>query len=222
MSAPCSRPCASTCGRKPTWTWTAWSPPCRINPTTTWECGPDIGPDDFESVLAYYQELVAVKRHILEFDIERIVVDHDTVVTEVARALNLGVARARGWLVDDDDATYHPTGRHLLALRCRGEDDGRGRRMSKDDAKPIRTLLFVAGSEHEDVLRPGHGADAIVIDLEEPRTPFPESERVNARGTVRSFSTAGGAAGGPALFARVQPPDTGQTLKDLRAVMGRG
>ena len=40
-----------------------------------WNAGRDIGPDDFEGVLAYYQELVAVKRHILEFDIERIVVD---------------------------------------------------------------------------------------------------------------------------------------------------
>jgi hypothetical protein len=81
-----------------------------------WNAGRDIGPDDYESVLAYYQDLVAVKRHILEFDIERIVVDHDTVVTEGwIRALNLGtVARARGWLVDDDDATYLVTQRVVI------------------------------------------------------------------------------------------------------------
>jgi hypothetical protein len=49
-----------------------------------------------------------VKRQILEFDIDRIVVDHDTVVTEGwIHAINLGaVARARGWEVDDDDASY--------------------------------------------------------------------------------------------------------------------
>jgi len=50
--------------------------------------------------------------------------------------------------------------------------------MSKDDATPIRTLLFVGGSEPQEVLRSkDHGADAIVIDLEEPRTPYPEHER---------------------------------------------
>jgi len=94
--------------------------------------------------------------------------------------------------------------------------------MSKDDATPIRTLLFVAGSEQEEVLRaPGHGADAIVIDLEEPRTPYPESERAATRQRMRIFfDGTAGEAGSPRWFVRVQPPDTGQTLKDLRAVMG--
>jgi hypothetical protein len=81
-----------------------------------WNAGRDIGPHGFDEVLGYYQELVAAKRHILEFDIERIVIDHDTVVTEGwIRALNLGsVARARGWLVDDDDATYLVTQRVVI------------------------------------------------------------------------------------------------------------
>jgi hypothetical protein len=81
-----------------------------------WNAGHDIGPDGFDGVLAYYQDLVAVKRHILEFDIERIVIDHETVVTEGwIRALNLGsVARARGWIVDDDDATYLVTQRVVI------------------------------------------------------------------------------------------------------------
>jgi hypothetical protein len=58
-----------------------------------WQDGRDVGPVGMEAV---------------EFDIERIVVDHDTVVTEGwIHAVNLGaVARARGWVVDDDRATY--------------------------------------------------------------------------------------------------------------------
>jgi citrate lyase subunit beta / citryl-CoA lyase len=94
--------------------------------------------------------------------------------------------------------------------------------MSKSDATPIRTLLFVPGSEEEEVNRAaGHGADAIVIDLEEPRTPYPEHEREATRLRMRAFfDGAAGQAGSPRWFVRVQPPDTGQTLKDLRAVMG--
>ena len=94
--------------------------------------------------------------------------------------------------------------------------------MSKDDAKPIRTILFVAGSEEDEVLAAaGHGADAIVIDLEEPRTPYSEREREATRQRMRAFFDGPAAqAGSPRWFVRVQPPDTGQTLKDLRAVMG--
>jgi citrate lyase subunit beta/citryl-CoA lyase len=91
--------------------------------------------------------------------------------------------------------------------------------MSRENATPIRTLLFVAGSEDEEVRRSGdHGADAVVIDLEEPRTPFPEPERERARAAVSAFLA--GAPSTTRWFVRVQPPDTGQTLKDLRAVMG--
>jgi hypothetical protein len=73
-----------------------------------WQDGRDVGPVGLDAVRGYYEELVSVKRHVLEFDIERIVVDHDTVVTEGwIHALNPGaVARARGWVVDDDSATY--------------------------------------------------------------------------------------------------------------------
>jgi citrate lyase subunit beta/citryl-CoA lyase len=60
-----------------------------------------------------------------------------------------------------------------------------------------------------------------MIDLEEPRTPFPEPERERARLGVREFLNKDWATGArPRWFARVQPPATGQTLKDLRAVMG--
>ena len=64
----------------------------------------------------------------------------------------------------------------------------------------------------------------MVIDLEEPRTPFPEGARERTRSAVRtffqSFQSRHGDRDEPRWFARVQPPSTGQTLKDLRAVMG--
>ena len=94
--------------------------------------------------------------------------------------------------------------------------------MDKKDAKPIRTLLFVPGSSPDRLERSmEHGADAVMIDLEEPRTPFPEVEREKVRLDVRAFldrDRSGGVS--PRWFARVQPPASGQTLKDLRAVMG--
>jgi citrate lyase subunit beta/citryl-CoA lyase len=91
--------------------------------------------------------------------------------------------------------------------------------MAKENAKPLRTVLFCAGSEEDDV-REGFasGADSIVIDLEEPRTPFSEAQRVDARKLVNSI-LASLPPTGPTVFVRVQNPHTGQTLKDLRAVM---
>ena len=91
--------------------------------------------------------------------------------------------------------------------------------MAKHDAKPLRTVLFCAGSEEKDI-REGFasGADSIVIDLEEPRTPFSEAQREDARALVKSF-LASLPPTGPIVFVRVQNPHTGQTLKDLRAVM---
>ncbi len=64
----------------------------------------------------YYRELVEARRQILEFEIDRIVVDDDTVVTEGwIRAINLGsVARARGYAVDDEAASYLVTQRVVI------------------------------------------------------------------------------------------------------------
>ena len=93
--------------------------------------------------------------------------------------------------------------------------------MGKLDARPLRTVLFCAGDQPDDIQRGlASGADSIVIDLEEPRTPFPEAARVDARRAVRDLLDKPANAGDPLIFARVQPPDTGQTLKDLRAVIG--
>jgi citrate lyase subunit beta/citryl-CoA lyase len=93
--------------------------------------------------------------------------------------------------------------------------------MGKHDARPLRTVLFCAGDQPDDIQRGlASGTDSIVIDLEEPRTPFPESARAEARRQVRALLDQPGSMGEPLIFARVQHPGTGQTLKDLRAVMG--
>jgi citrate lyase subunit beta/citryl-CoA lyase len=92
--------------------------------------------------------------------------------------------------------------------------------MSKDTVKPIRSLLFCAGDREEEIRKAlSSGADAVMIDLEEPRTPYTENQRETTRvmvnGLLKSLPKKG-----PQIFARVQPWATGQTIKDLRAVVG--
>lgn len=96
--------------------------------------------------------------------------------------------------------------------------------MDKSTARPLRSVRFAPGDQLGQVDRAVRsGADSVVIDLEEPRTPFPESAREETRAGVRAFFDTRDPDGDrPLLFARVQPPSPGQTLKDLRAVMGRG
>jgi citrate lyase subunit beta/citryl-CoA lyase len=92
--------------------------------------------------------------------------------------------------------------------------------MDKSDARPLRSVLFAAGNNREILDRAAaSGADSLVCDLEEPATPYPESERVKGREVARAFfDSHDGQA--QLLFARVQNPFTGQTTKDLHAVMG--
>jgi citrate lyase subunit beta/citryl-CoA lyase len=83
--------------------------------------------------------------------------------------------------------------------------------------------LFARGDDPDSLERAvASGADSIVADLEEPRTPYTEPDRVRGREVARAFFDVQPAGSGPLLFARVQPWFTGQTLKDLRAVMGPG
>jgi citrate lyase subunit beta/citryl-CoA lyase len=91
--------------------------------------------------------------------------------------------------------------------------------------RPLRSVLFARGDDRESLDRAvSSGADSIVADLEEPRTPYTEPDRERGRAVARAFFDAQPATsqrgGAPLLFARVQPWSTGQTLKDLRAVMG--
>jgi citrate lyase subunit beta / citryl-CoA lyase len=90
------------------------------------------------------------------------------------------------------------------------------------EVRPLRTVLFAAGDDESEVSAAlGSGADSIVIDLEEPRTPCTEEVREQARRLTRArLDSVEPGPGVPLIFARVQPPSTGQTLKDLRAVMG--
>lgn len=92
---------------------------------------------------------------------------------------------------------------------------------SKENARPLRSVLFVPGDDPEAVhASPNYGADAIVLDIEEPRTPFDEPQRENARATIRGFlDSLGGALGRPRYFVRVQALETRRILRDLRAVL---
>ncbi len=94
--------------------------------------------------------------------------------------------------------------------------------MPEVNVRPLRTVLFAPGDDEAEVaaaLR--SGADSVVIDLEEPSTPCTEQVREQARRVTRAaLDGVVPGPGVPLVFARVQPPSTGQTLKDLRAVMG--
>ena len=94
--------------------------------------------------------------------------------------------------------------------------------MAEAEVRPLRTVLFAAGDDEGEVAAAlKSGADSIVIDLEEPRTPCTEPVREQARRLTRGLLDATTPGPGvPLIFARVQPPSSGQTLKDLRAVMG--
>jgi citrate lyase subunit beta/citryl-CoA lyase len=95
--------------------------------------------------------------------------------------------------------------------------------MHEAPVRPLRTVLFAAGDDQAEVAAAlKSGADSIVIDLEEPRTPCTEQVREQARRLSRELlDSVEPGPGVPLIFVRVQPPSTGQTLKDLRAVMGR-
>lgn len=88
---------------------------------------------------------------------------------------------------------------------------------------PLRSVLFVASTEPEAITAAlGSGADALVIDMEEPQTPMNEGVRERARGIVREILAAAppaGTPGHPRIFCRVQAPRTGQMLKDVRAIL---
>ncbi len=73
-----------------------------------WKNGADYGPKGAAPVRSFYTELVESKRGILEYAIERIVIDDDNIVTEgTIRAYQQGaVARGFGFNVPDLDATY--------------------------------------------------------------------------------------------------------------------
>lgn len=86
---------------------------------------------------------------------------------------------------------------------------------------PIRSISNVRGDLIADVeAATTIGLDAMFIDLEEPRAPFSEHDRRIVRGQVGEWlRTRQPVRGGPRFFVRVQSPQSGQTVKDVAAVI---
>ncbi len=71
---------------------------------------------------------------------------------------------------------------HRHGVRGRGGLPGRGDGVNRENARPLRSVVFAPGDDADVLAMTARsGADAMVVDLEEPRTPYPESER--ERGT---------------------------------------
>lgn len=89
-----------------------------------WGSGIDTGPKGRDAVRAYYTALVEAKRGILEYAIERIVVDDKTVVTEgYIRAYQAAaVARDFGYDIEGERGTYLVRYRALVIWPF--DDDG--------------------------------------------------------------------------------------------------
>ena len=93
--------------------------------------------------------------------------------------------------------------------------------MTKGNAAPIRSILFVPGSEPDQVeASTGLGSDAVIIDLEEPREPFGDAARTRAGEQVGAFLHGLARPDRPRYFVRVRSPRTGFTFRDLRPVVG--
>lgn len=92
--------------------------------------------------------------------------------------------------------------------------------MDRPFTRPLRSLVFAPGDDADALATTAaSGADAMVVDLEEPRTPYSEPDRRRGRVVAREFFDSQDPDTLPWLFARVQPPSTGMTLRDLAAVM---
>jgi len=108
-----------------------------------WANGADYGPKGHDAVAAYYTKLVEARRGHLEYRIERIVVDDDTIVTEgFIDAYQPGMAaRDFGFNVDRLDVTYLVAYRALVLwpfdaeARLLGEDGYAS--FNPDSAQPV-------------------------------------------------------------------------------------
>jgi len=97
------------------------------------------------------------------------------------------------------------------------------RDLVRPTAPPIRSLLFVPGSDEERVPEaPDTGADAVVLDLEEPETPMSDRVRERAQRVAGEFlkdRPPVGTPGEPRWFVRTRGPSTGWMWQDLVSVM---
>ncbi len=97
--------------------------------------------------------------------------------------------------------------------------------MERPRTRPIRSLLFVPGSDEKLLSQiPQQAADAVVIDMEEPQTPMTEAVRVRTRELVSEFFADADRhpAGHPLYFARLRPASSGHMLRDLQAIAQPG
>jgi hypothetical protein len=83
------------------------------------------GPRGLAAVTAHYQNLYVENRHVCQFDIDRIIVDDDCVVTEgpFTQLYPGWVLKSRGADVDDENAVYQVT--MQLALFWPFDADGK-------------------------------------------------------------------------------------------------
>lgn len=82
-----------------------------------WMGGQDVGPKTIDGVRSYYTNFMATRTNVLEFEIHRLLVDDDCVVTEGHMKQLYPGAQATAILgipVDDPDADYLVVYRQLL------------------------------------------------------------------------------------------------------------
>jgi len=97
--------------------------------------GPDIGPKGRENVASFYQQMIEGGGNRFEFDIQRIVVDDDSVVTEgFMRQVSLGSALQAAGVTEVEGQPVEPETQYLsettiLTVWPAGED---GRLVGED------------------------------------------------------------------------------------------
>ncbi|MER7077244.1 hypothetical protein SAMN02982929_00935 [Saccharopolyspora kobensis] len=81
-----------------------------------WQGGQDVGPEGFEGVRTYYAEFLETRTNILEFALDRLVVDDHCVVTEgFLKMLYPGSHAARSGIpVGDESADYLVVHRQVI------------------------------------------------------------------------------------------------------------
>lgn len=113
-----------------------------------WADGRDIGPKGRDGVVAFYTALMSTGSFDIEAPIERLVVDDDTIVTEMAvrQAMPGPIARANGYQVDDDSAFYLIEFRTVVLWRFLS--DGK---LAGEDAYSSRNLADIRKLEDTEV-----------------------------------------------------------------------
>jgi hypothetical protein len=100
-----------------------------------WGLGPDLGPKGRDAVATFYTDMIASGGNHFEFEIRRIVVDHDSVVTEgVMKVLMSGAALLASGVEEVSDSPVESDARYVSSNqiltvwpmaedgRIRGED----------------------------------------------------------------------------------------------------